>query len=309
MDSGLNFARTGGPLALAPGLWRLGGYHLPAYLVRGAEASLVFEAGMTMTAPVILAQLDQLGVAPEEVAYLVVSHAHSDHATGQEALLMGLPRAELVMSGATRDYLARPATPDEFLDEDLFSRRALATTGLWPPFQGPTPLRLRLLPAPPHLVAPGDSLDLGSLTVRFLGQEGHAVGGLAAFLPEWGALLASDAAGFPMTRHPNFPLFITSYSDYLLNLARLADLAPELIALGHQAWCRGRGVMAYLGELADHLVNEHRKLLRAAVGGRPAAELADELFARYYHDELAVYPPAAIRECCELLVRRSLEST
>jgi hypothetical protein len=41
--------------------------------------------------------------------------------------------------------------------------------------------------------------------------------------------------------------------------------------------------------------------------GKDEEELAREIFDRYYRDELAVFAPEAMLDCCRLLVRRSRE--
>lgn len=49
------------PQRLSSSTWRLGSYHIPCYLVRGQEAGALFEAGISATAPLVPAQLDDLG--------------------------------------------------------------------------------------------------------------------------------------------------------------------------------------------------------------------------------------------------------
>lgn len=68
-----------------------------AYLVRGARAAAIVETGTARSVPRLLAALAKAGVPREEVAYVVVTHVHLDHAGGAGALLRELPAAKLVV--------------------------------------------------------------------------------------------------------------------------------------------------------------------------------------------------------------------
>lgn len=190
------------PAKLAPGLWRLGTYHVAAFLVRGRQGACLFEVGVSGTVATILAQLDSLGLDREEVRWVVLSHAHADHATGQAGLLAGLPRATLLLTAASQKYLAKPSTAEKFAIEDAYSNRALARAGD-PADTAAHPGEL--LPQPWQVVEPGFELDLGDLTLRLLAAEGHVPGGLTALVPQLAAVLASDSAGFVTRRPPGFP--------------------------------------------------------------------------------------------------------
>lgn len=48
-------------------------------LVRGEQGSVLFDAGTASALPVVLANLDTLGVAPQEIDLILTSHVHEDH--------------------------------------------------------------------------------------------------------------------------------------------------------------------------------------------------------------------------------------
>lgn len=294
------------PVEVTEGLWRLGPHYLAVWLVRGKEASCLFEVGISSTAPLVLEQLDALGVPREEISYVVVSHAHADHATGQGDLLAGLPRAELVLSQGSRDFLARPGTKQEYEAEDDFAAKVFVDHGHLAVL--PPPAELDLLPAPLRLAAPGDRLDLGGLSLELDRADGHVPQGLTAWIPERSAWLASDSAGFNAADLPGFPLYFVSYGDYLDLLAEYRARQPELVCPGHQHWFSGPDAAGFLDKVKDELQREHHHIRKAAATGRVAEHIAQDLFDFYYRDELTLYMPETIMTCCRLLVRRSLES-
>ena len=294
------------PVEVCRGLWRLGPHYLAVWLARGKDASCLFEVGVSGTASLVLDQLDSLGVPREEIAYVVLSHAHADHATGQGDLLAGLPRAELVLSQGSRDFLARPRTRPEYEAEDDFAARVFVEHGQLPAL--PPPAKLDLLPGPSRLAAPGERLDLGGLSLELGRADGHVPDGLTAWVPERGAWLASDSAGFNQANIPGYPLYFVSYPQYLEVLAEHRARQPEFVCPGHQHWFSGPDAARFLDTVRDELEREHYHIRKAAAADRTEEDIAQELFDFYYRDELTLYLPETILTCCRLLVRRSLEA-
>ncbi|MFH1035360.1 MAG: MBL fold metallo-hydrolase [Pseudomonadota bacterium] len=293
------------PQRLSPGVWRLGSHLAAVYLLRGQERSAIFEAGLSVTAPLVLAQLDSLGLERREVSHLIISHAHADHAGGQAAFMAGLPRAVLSLSPGSRQFLQKPATAARFAEEDAFTAaRVAARDGL----EGSSPGCLPLLPPPLMDISPGNILDLGELAVHFLAAPGHAPDGLICHVPREGVLLAADSAGFCTHGRPGFPLYFVSYQDYQDSLAAIAGLEPAALGPGHQDCFLGPAAGQYLQATREHLEGQHRKILAGLARGRDPEDLARQLFDRYYHDELTVYGPESILNCCRLVVRRSAEA-
>lgn len=89
-------------------------------LVRDADARIVVDPGMVSHRRVILDPLTALGVDPDSVTHVFLSHHHPDH-TINVALF---PNAEVV------DFWARYVA-DEWLDHDGDGYRLSARTQLW----------------------------------------------------------------------------------------------------------------------------------------------------------------------------------
>ena len=301
MDSRVSQVRR-----LGQSFWRLGSCHAAAYLVRGAEASAIFEAGISATAPLVLSQIDALGVAREEVRHLIISHAHADHATGQAGLMAGLPRATLLLTQASADFLARPKTLEHYAYEDGFTSAAVAERDGLTSF-GPWPALSPLLPSPWRVLDPAEELDLGGVSLRFLADQGHAPGGLIAHIPQEGAVLAADSAGFANHQGQIFPLYFVSYTGYLKNLDEIAALSPTFLGLGHQVCFEGPDVDRYLAHLAEYLASERKGVRRDHAAGVANEDLVRGMFQRHYHGEMTLYSAEGIVNCCRILVRRSLE--
>ncbi|MCB2225541.1 MAG: MBL fold metallo-hydrolase [Desulfarculaceae bacterium] len=294
------------PRQLADRLWHLGSHHLPVFLMGSGEERALYEVGIGVTAPLILAQLEALGVAREEVAWLILSHAHSDHSAGAGDLLAALPRARLVLTPIARDLLSRASTLGRFSQDNQFSsqavarREGLADRAQWPPMTPPPGERLCLM-------EPGQSLALEGETVEFMGAAGHVPGGLTCWLHGAGAVLASDSAGF---RHPGrhgFPLYFVSYGRYQDNLAALAAREPQVLGLGHQGALRGPQAREYLAGAAEHLAGFHQEVCTRFQGGQAPEQISAWAFEHFYRDELCIYTPSNIAYCCDLLVKRSLQ--
>lgn len=78
------------------------------YLIRGSRPCLV-ETGTAPSAPVVRAALSALGVGPADLATIVVTHIHLDHAGGTGDMAGLYPRAEIVVHERGARHLADPS--------------------------------------------------------------------------------------------------------------------------------------------------------------------------------------------------------
>lgn len=67
------------------------------HLMVNAGRVAVVESGTQHSAPRVMAALAQLGLAPEAVDWLLLTHIHLDHAAGAGVLMQALPNARLVV--------------------------------------------------------------------------------------------------------------------------------------------------------------------------------------------------------------------
>ena len=77
---------------------RMAGYQgiTAGYLIRGSRPCLV-ETGTAPSAPVVRAALSELGVHADDLASVVVTHIHLDHAGGAGDIAAMYPAAEIVV--------------------------------------------------------------------------------------------------------------------------------------------------------------------------------------------------------------------
>ena len=102
------------PVDLGDEVWlvdtRMGGYDgiTAGYLIRGERPCLV-ETGRPRSADEVVRALAGLGVGPDDLATIVVTHIHLDHAGGVGDLAAAFPRAEVVVHEAGARHLADPS--------------------------------------------------------------------------------------------------------------------------------------------------------------------------------------------------------
>lgn len=294
------------PVQLADGLWRLGCYHMAIYLLRGPAGAALVEAGVSVTAPLVLAQLDSLEVNRDEVRIIAITHGHADHIGGLPGLIAGLPWAVVTASKEALKPFSKSSTVERLAGEDawtsaeIMSRDKVAS-------EGAVPLTDAFPLGGIKLIKAGDEIELAGVAVRVFSGGGHAPGGLLYWVPEFGAALCADSAGFVTAGGPAFPMFFVSYRKYQQELAALDELGPDILCPGHQQWWQGRDARWFLRTSSIRLAEDAMNIRKRYKDGATPKELAQWLFDRYYHGELTIYTPSNIYYCCQLIVTRSLE--
>ena len=284
------------PARLDEGLWVLGHSFFNLYLVRGKTASALVETGISATADEVIGQLESLGIKPDT---LIVTHPHGDHINGLPALRERYPEASVVIGPGAREFLSHPKTAAALVAEDRFMSEFLKSQGYRP---GRSPIDRPPSVDGATVVSDSETLDLGDLAIRFLHVGGHAIGNILVHVPGRSALMVSDSLGFRIPSVGFFPIFFTGYGDYLATIDRLAALEPLILCLAHQGPLVGedaREAFRDAREATRSLYEEIRK------DPRDEDTVIQELYPRFYRDELALYTPENIINCCRLIIRRS----
>ena len=89
---------------------RMAGYQgiTAGYLIRSSRPCLV-ETGTSTSAPVVQAALASLGIGPADLATVVVTHIHLDHAGGVGDIASMFGGAQVVVHEKGARHLADPA--------------------------------------------------------------------------------------------------------------------------------------------------------------------------------------------------------
>ncbi len=88
------------------------GYSRPrlaaCYLIEGGDRVAIIDCGTAHTVPRVLTVLEQANIAPEQVAYVIPTHVHLDHAGGAGAMMRVFPQARLVVHPRGARHLIDP---------------------------------------------------------------------------------------------------------------------------------------------------------------------------------------------------------
>ena len=220
------------PATIGPGLVELdtmlGGWErvTAGYLVEGPAPVLV-ETGSQSSVPTLLAALAAHGVGPRDLAGVIVTHIHLDHAGGVGDVARAFPDATVYVHEKGARHLVDPSR--------LVASASLVYGDLLDSLYG------RLDPTPAERITvlyDGDEVDVGGgRTLTAVDSPGHAKHHLAVHDSESGVLFAGDAVGVrlpdagvlrPATPPPDFDLDLA-----LRSLRRFAGRRPSGIALAH----------------------------------------------------------------------------
>jgi glyoxylase-like metal-dependent hydrolase (beta-lactamase superfamily II) len=197
-----------------------------AYLIR-ADRPCLIEPGTAGSAPVVRRALSELGVGADDLASVVVTHIHLDHAGGVGDIAALYPQAEIVVHEKGARHLADPSRL-------MRSARMVwgdALDALFGELKPTDSTRIRA-------VEETGVIDLGGgrrLESHY--SPGHAKHHVGLVDSGTGDLYVGDAAGIyipetadvrPATPPPDFDL-----DTALASLGRFRDLGPQRLLFAH----------------------------------------------------------------------------
>ena len=210
-----------------------------AYLVRGSSRTIMIDVGLSSNYPHLLTCLNHVGVTPDKIDMVVLSHEHLDH--------IG---AAYHFDGRTFIAAHRLAANKIMLRDDFSMLRKM--------FNEPNvPINVDIW------LEEGNLIDLGNFRLNVMYTPGHTSACITLFDQDKGLLFAADTL---MPGGVMGGVFGSgSIADYIQSLERLKGLNSKILLSGH-----GRLVRYAAGRRADR----DPALARAAVGHRATVRRA-----------------------------------
>lgn len=202
--------------------------HTCGYFISAPRPALV-DTGAARSVPVWLQAFAEIGIAPSDIAYVIVTHIHLDHAGGAGALLRHLPAAQVVVHRHGARHLADPSRL-------IAGARQVFGEHLEEYFGLPEPVPEARLLVPD----PDSGIDLGGEhRLRFFDAPGHARHQHMILDTAGGCLFSGDELGgryLGVTQDYVLPDAAPNQFDpeAMLRSARLAcELQPEAVLFAH----------------------------------------------------------------------------
>jgi glyoxylase-like metal-dependent hydrolase (beta-lactamase superfamily II) len=193
-----------------------------AYLFCG-ERNAIIDVGPKAAIPNLLRALTQLGLNPNEIDYIVLTHIHIDHAGGVGTALREMSNAKVIAHSRAISHLVDPT---------MLWQASLKTLGEIAIKYG------EIETVPEHRITAATDqmkLDLGrGLKLEIYLTPGHAPHHLSIFDRANGVLIAAEAAGVCIegaVRPPTPPPF--KLEENLSSIDKLINLEPQKLCYSH----------------------------------------------------------------------------
>jgi len=206
--------------------------HAAAHLIVDSGRAAFVDVGTNSSVPYLLAALDELGLAPAAVDYLLLTHVHLDHAGGAGALMQHLPNARALLHPRGAPHMIDPAKliagSQAVYGEERFRR-----------------LYGELLPIAPErvrIVADGERVVLGGRTLELIHTPGHAQHHYVVVDPAHRSIFSGDTFGISYRAlDTDQGAFITPSTvptqfdppQHIASIDRMLAYRPESIYLMH----------------------------------------------------------------------------
>jgi glyoxylase-like metal-dependent hydrolase (beta-lactamase superfamily II) len=190
-----------------------------------AKRPTLIDTGIGTNYRTILDALAEVGIAPDELAVIALTHIHLDHAGGAGRLIDDCPNATVYVHEIGAPHLVDPMR-------------------LWDGTKSAVGEQIRYYTEPQPIpegrietIEDGDAIDLGDHTLRSIHTPGHAPHQVVFYDPTIEGVFTADAAGIytPSTDDihvtsppPNFDLD-TAVAD----IKRIQELNPKTLLYSH----------------------------------------------------------------------------
>jgi glyoxylase-like metal-dependent hydrolase (beta-lactamase superfamily II) len=197
-----------------------------AYLVEADEPALV-ETGPTTSVPAVLNGLSALGIGAADLAHIIVTHIHLDHAGGAGVLAPHFPGATVWVHERGAPHLADPGKLVASAAR-IYGEEALRE--MFGPVEPIPRERLRSL-------TDGDTVPLGDRAIEAIYTPGHASHHVCLLDDATQSIFVGDALGVflpdvrilrPATPPPEFDLELAVES-----IERVAERRPSRLLFSH----------------------------------------------------------------------------
>jgi glyoxylase-like metal-dependent hydrolase (beta-lactamase superfamily II) len=243
-------------MELIPGVHRILTHYganklkLELWLLRGQEVLLI-DSGVTSTPQeVIFPYLESLGLAPDDISMLLITHANADHCGGAYAIKQASPNVRIMCHE---------------LDAPRVENYDLQLEAVFDPVADMLSEALGAKPAIRRLVGPGVKVDhllqgdewlslSDDWQVQVLHTPGHSAGHLIVYDPSHRCAFVGDAVlGRGQDAGDNqisFP-FYTDVDGYLSTIETLRDLSLGFMLSSHFAVMQRDAIRDFLDESAN----------------------------------------------------------
>jgi glyoxylase-like metal-dependent hydrolase (beta-lactamase superfamily II) len=199
-------------------------HFIASYVLMGENIAIV-ETGPSSSIQNLVHGLTRLGIKPNEVSYIAVSHVHLDHAGGVGTLIKHFPKAKVIVHERGAPHLANP--------EKLWQQSRRALGEIAEIYGAPEPV-----PADRIIAAKdGMTFEIGDGAVlKVVETLGHAPHHLSYYEPLSKGVFVGDAAGIYL--HDIDVIVPTTPAPFRLDMAlaslnKLADLKPSVLYYTH----------------------------------------------------------------------------
>jgi glyoxylase-like metal-dependent hydrolase (beta-lactamase superfamily II) len=184
-----------------------------AYLVVDAGRAAFIDTGTTFALPRLLGALDALGVAREDVDWVIPTHVHLDHAGGAGALMRELPHARMLVHPRGARHMLDPSALWAGASEVYGADQMARDYGEVVPVQAE-----RLL-----TTTDGMKVELGHRTFEFADTAGHAKHHHCVWDDATRGWFSGDTFGI------SYREFDTAEGEWMLPTATPVQFEPEVL--------------------------------------------------------------------------------
>jgi metallo-beta-lactamase class B len=203
------------PVRIADYTWQIGTAGITALLVKTDEGALLIDGGLPQAADMLLAHMRTLGVAPDDLKFILTSHAHGDHA-GPVAAIKRATGARVLNNAESAVLMAHGGSDDIHFGDGI----------LYPPVQTD------------RLLHDGEVVVLGTLRLTAHFIPGHTPGSIAWTWDDTrddrtlhiAYVDSLTAPGYRLIDNPRYPHIV---DDFRRSFATVRALPCDLLVTPH----------------------------------------------------------------------------
>ncbi len=289
------------PVEVTPSFYQLGTPFFPVYLSLGEDA-MIIEGGTGATFNIIVDQIKAMGINPERIKYIALTHTHADHVGAIPRLKAIWPHLQVVAGERAPKFLGNEKIIKQFVSVDNAISEIMAKKGEIPGV--PEPLERYEFPVD-KIVKEGDWIDLGN-GIRWTAYNvpGHSPCHIAWREEKEEILSIGDTLGFYSPEEDTFwPNYFVSLVEYCRSIRKLGNIPAKLIALSHNGVKRG-DVRAFFQRALEVTEAYHLEMIVRMSNGDVPQEIAQEKadWVRSIGDYM---PYKMMAPLCQLLISHS----